>query len=311
VIDASNQLSESDETNNIIEATRYVSQRMTADTYPPVVSGLTVDNGAREVGKREVTLTALVEDLPDPANPTALVSGPSHIYYVELHWYSGMGGGAGSWIPVYWTDWLHYNGSPINFTLHPTPGLRFLQAWGADTAGNISNLPDGGSLTYIPSEDEVAQGEVRVYRREVAAGQCLTVQIVPTAADMDPDLYVWPPAGDPVYSLNGAGESDQVTIQPTMVGNYQIEVEGFTDAAYTITIDVAESCSQTRTVQPNEVVAKMPRSMPAIPVGEAPKLSEAPAPQEQIIQYLTFLSVTTASQRAESTQSLYLPVLTR
>jgi hypothetical protein len=311
VIDPGNQVAESDETNNIVEAKRHVSQRMTEDTYPPLVSGLRVDNGASEVRNRDVTLAALVEDLPDPANLTALVSGPGRIYYVELHWYSGMGGGAGSWIPVHWTDWLHYDGSPDNFTLHPTPGLRFLQAWGADTAGNISNLPDGRSLTYIPSEDEVAQGEVRVYRREVAAGQCLSVQIVPDAEQMDPDLYVWPPSGNPVYSLNGAGESDQVTIQPTAAGSYQIEVEGFTDAAYTITIDVTESCSQGRTVQPNVVAAKTPRSMPSIPVDEAPKLSEAPAPQEEIIQYLMFLSVATASRQAEATPSIYLPMLNR
>lgn len=311
VIDASNQVAESDETNNVVEAKRHVSQRITADTYPPVVSGLTVDNGASEVRKREVTLSALVEDLPDPANPTAPVSGANRIYYVELHWYSGVGGGTGSWIPVQWTEWLYYNGSPNNFTLHPTPGLRFLQAWGADMADNISNLPDGRSLTYIPSEDEVARGEVRVYRREVAAGQCLSVQIMPDAAQMDPDLYVWPPTGDPVYSLNGAGESDKVTIQPTVAGSYQIEVEGFTDAIYTITIDVTESCSQGRTAQPNRATAKTPRTMPSIPVDEAPKLSEAPAPQQEIIQYLMFLSVTNAARSAESTQSIYLPMLTR
>jgi hypothetical protein len=307
VIDAGDVFTESDETNNIVEATRHVSMRMAADTYPPVVSGLTVDNGAREVRKRDVALSALVEDLPDPANPTALVSGPNRIYYVELHWFSGIN----SWIPVNWTDWLLYHGSADDFTLHPTPGLRYLQAWGADASGNISNLPDGRSLTYLPNEDEVAQGEVRVYRREVAAGQCLSVQIVPDAAQMDPDLYVWPPAGNPVYSLNGAGASDQVTIQPTVAGSYQIEVEGFTDAVYTITIDVTESCSQGRTDQPNLVAAKTPRSVPSIPVDEAPKLSEAPAPQEEIIQYLMFLSVAKSSARTESTQNLYLPVLTR
>ncbi|MBX2999436.1 MAG: hypothetical protein KF893_13050 [Caldilineaceae bacterium] len=310
VIDASDKVAESDETNNIIEATRHVSMRMLADTYPPVVSNLTVDNGAREVHKRDVDLSALVEDRPDPVNPDALISGAAHIYYVELHWYSNIGS-AGRWIPVNWTQWLPYSSRADSFTLHPTPGLRFLQAWGADAAGNISNLPDGRSLTYIPSEDEVAQGEVRVYRRQVSAGQCLSVQIVPAAANMDPDLYVWPPSGNPVYSINGAGAMDRVIIQPTVTGSYQIEVDGFTDAVYSITIDVTESCSQSRTLQPAAVRAKTPRSAPFLPVDEAPKLSEAPAPQEQIIQYLVFLSVTTAARNVESTQNIYLPMLAR
>lgn len=311
VIDASGNVAETDETNNVVEATRHVSLRIATDTYPPVVSDLSVNGGVNEVNERDVSLYALVEDRPDPANPSAQVSGASNIYYVELHWYSGIGGSGGSWIPVNWTEWLWYDGNPHNFTLHPTPGLRFLQAWGADAAGNISNLPDGRSLTYIPNEDEVASGEVRVYRRQVAAGQCLSVEIVPQAANMDPDLYVWPPSGDPVYSLNPAGETDRVTIQPTVAGSYQIEVEGFTDAVYTINIDVAENCSQGRAEAPAAVTAKTPRSAPSIPVDEVPNLTNAPVPQEQINQYLMFISVTSNARRLESTQSIYLPALSR
>lgn len=310
VIDASNNVAESDETNNIVEATRYVSMRISADTYPPVVSNLTVNGGVSEVHEQDISLHAVIEDLPDPAHPNALVSGPSNVYYVELHWYNGVNG-AGSWIPVNWTEWLWYSGEPDNFTLHPTPGLRYLQAWGADGAGNISNYPSGRSLNYIPNQDEVAQSEIRVYRREVAAGQCLSVEIVPQAANMDPDLYVWPPTGPVVYSLNGAGETDRVIIQPTQAGSYQIEVEGFTDAVYTIQIDVTASCNQGRADDPAEISAKSPRSVPAIPVDEAPSLTESPVPQEEIFQYLMFLSVTTTSRRVESTQSIYLPVLTR
>jgi hypothetical protein len=311
VIDASNNVAESDETNNIVEATRQVSMRLVADTHPPVVSGLAVNGGVNEVSEPEVELSALVEDLPDPVNPSTLVSGPSRIYYVELHWYSGLGGNGGSWIPVNWTEWLPYDGSSDSFTLHPTPGLRFLQAWGADGAGNISNRPDGRSLTYVPDQDEVSQGEVRVYRRSVEAGQCLSVQVIPQAANMDPDLYVWTPSGNPVYSINGAGEVDRVTIQPTVAGSYQIEVEGFTDAVYTININVSANCSLSRADQPAEVTAKAPRAIPAIPVEEAPSLTDAPAPQEEIIQYLMFLSVSSASRQTEATPTIYLPMLNR
>ncbi|MEZ4634209.1 MAG: hypothetical protein R2856_04395 [Caldilineaceae bacterium] len=68
---------------------------------------------------------------------------------------------------------MTYEDAP-RFELHPTPGLRYLQAWGADAAGNISNLPDGRRLNFIPAEDEVVAGEIRVYRPETAAGSAST-----------------------------------------------------------------------------------------------------------------------------------------
>ncbi|MEZ4634210.1 MAG: hypothetical protein R2856_04400 [Caldilineaceae bacterium] len=68
------------------------------DTYPPVVSNLQVNGGVKEVSQQQVELSATITDDVDPENPNAVVSGPNRIYYVELHWYSGIGG-HGSWIP--------------------------------------------------------------------------------------------------------------------------------------------------------------------------------------------------------------------
>ncbi|MEZ4832833.1 MAG: CARDB domain-containing protein [Caldilineaceae bacterium] len=172
VIDAEYVVAETDEDNNVVVIYRRVSVAQTQDTYPPVVSNLQVNGGVKEVSQQQVELSATITDDVDPENPNAVVSGPNRIYYVELHWYSGIGG-HGSWIPVNWTSWLTYEDAP-KFELHPTPGLRYLQAWGADAAGNISNLPDGRRLNYIPAEDEVVAGEIRVYRQETAAGSAST-----------------------------------------------------------------------------------------------------------------------------------------
>ncbi len=316
VIDPENAVVESDEDNNVVITERTVSLVQGSDTYPPTIHDLRVNGGEAEVGQRTVSLSAIIEDGVDPNKPAALVSGPNSVYYVELHWYSGVANGSGSWIPVNWTQWMPYNGEATAFVLHPTSGLRFLQAWGADAAGNISSLPAGRSLTYIPEEDEVAAGEIRVYRKEVAAGQCLKVEVTPSQNDMDPDLYVWSPAGSlQGLSNNSAGIKDTVTIQPTATGSYQIEVEGFTDAGYHLTIQVTDSCAGERSgIETQETSAKMPRSMPSIPVSEAPNLDEAPMPQADITQSIVFLSVITNGDRSEfagADKKIYLPALTR
>jgi hypothetical protein len=312
VIDAGGDVAESDETNNIVKISRRVWQQLGEDTYAPLVTKFHLDTGEDEVHEREIALVSQLEDRPDPKNPHAFISGPSRIYYAELHWYAGIGNGTGSWIPVTWTHWLPYDKEPDEFVLHPTPGLRYLQAWGADAAGNISVLPALFDLTYIPDSDEVEAGEIRVYRRKVAGGACLDVRITPAAPSMDPDLYVWGPTGDLAgFSLEGAGMVDRVTVQPADAGVYQIEVEGFTAADYSIQIDVSEHCNGLRNTQPNAVTAKTPRTVPVLPVDEAPGAEDAPAPQEEIIQYLTFLLVTTADQRNNQAPGIYLPMLTR
>lgn len=315
VVDPTHVIAETNEDNNIIITERRVSAAQTEDTYPPVISNLQVNGGTREVNQPQIYLSATLEDGIDPENPAAIVSGPANVYYVELHWYTGVGGGNGSWIPVNWTGWLPYDEAPDTFELHPTGGVRYLQAWGADAAGNISNLPDGRRLNYVPEEDEVAAGEIRVYRQEVEAGRCLNVELTPAQADMDADLYVWGPDGSlQGFSINGAGLHDSVYVQPTETGSYQIEVEGFTDARYHLSISVQDSCGIGNTDDDGtlEGVAKAARMTPAIPVDNSPAVNEAPLPQEEIGQLLSFLPVLAGGQssnQVQMTEMLFLPVL--
>lgn len=308
VIDAAQNVAESNEDNNVVVVERKITMPLTEDTYPPVISNLQVNTGVKEVNQQQIELSATVQDNADPDNPDAFVSGPSRIYYVELHWYSGIGGG--SWIPVNWTSWLGYENAPYAFDLHPTPGLRYLQAWGADGVGNVSNQPDSRRLNYIPEEDEISAGEIRVYRQEANDNQCLNVQLSPSQADEDADLYVWGPEGTlQGFSINGAGINDTVIIQPTDAGTYQIEVEGFTNAHYRLTINLQAECS-VAAVESRAISNKTPRQTPAIPVNDSPNINEAPLPQPQIIQSLIFspwITVDTADLQTQD--KLFLPML--
>jgi hypothetical protein len=318
VIDPTSVVNESDESNNVVSRTIHVRQQVVADTYPPVASALQV-NGSLEPGVRveqvAVTLQGSLVDEQDPNNPDAVISGPSRVYYAELHWSPRAAQGAGSWVPVKWTEWLGYNGLPHAYELHPTPGIRYIQMWGADAAGNISARPALRRVNYIPNEDEVEQGEVRIYRQNVTAGQCLAVSVEPLGAQMDPDLYVWAPDGTLAgFSVNGEGLVDAVQIQPTMAGAYQIEVEGYTAASYKLTIEVSSQCVTSRSGESPEAISqKEVRSEPAIPVNNQPEEDDEniAQPQQELLQFLIFLSSLGRESRADAGIQLFIPTVSR
>lgn len=318
VIDAGGAVNESDESNNIVTRTMHVRQQMVADTYPPVASNLRVNGSAApsvQVEQTAVTLQGSLVDGADPNNPNAVISGPSRVYYAELHWSPRAAQGAGSWVPVKWTEWLGYSSLAHAYELHPTPGVRYIQMWGADVAGNISAQPALRRVNYVPNEDEVDQGEVRVYRQDVAASRCLSVRVEPLGAQMDPDLYVWAPDGSLAdFSINGAGQVDAVQIQPTMAGTYQIEVEGYTAASYKLTIEVSSQCVTGRVGESQDAVSqKAVRSAPAIPVDNQPEETDeniAP-PQQELIQFLIFLSSLGRETRSQVSFDLFIPSVNR
>lgn len=314
VIDPDNVIQENNEQNNLVKRVISVRQVTTTDLTAPVALDLQINDGETEITNTNVDLTVDAED------PGEHSSGVSQAYYVELHWNSGLGDASGNWIPVQWTKWLQFDEQPHEWNLHPTPGLRYLQAWVADAAGNISARPASQRVSYIPETDTVSAGEIRVYRHTVAADQCLQVRIEPTAATMDPDLYVWSPSytlGDPPagYSLAAAGEIDEVVVSPTQAGTYQIEVEGITDATYRLQIESGDSCGSGRqaTERPKSVTAKAPRTAPVIPVNEAPG-DDVVAP-ESLREHLSFMPALfnrfTDNRHLSSQNQLFLPWLNR
>jgi hypothetical protein len=83
----------------------------------------------------------------------------------------------------------------------------------------------------------------------------------------------------------GAGVNDTVIIQPTDAGTYQIEVEGFTNAHYRLTINLHAECS-VAAVASQAISNKTPRQTPAISVNNSSNINEAPLPQKETIQSL-------------------------
>ena len=232
VIDPGNIISETDETNNTVQRTIMI-RPVTADMTPPTINSLEINGGASQVTTRTISLEMSAIDNPGG-------SGLGSVLYVELHYIAG----ARRWVPVQWTSWLDYHDQPHSWTLYPTSGLRYIQTWVADKAGNISATSVKALINYIPPATSLAAGEINVYRQLAQAGQCLVVRVTPLNGD--PDLYVWPPdyqLGDSYwYSLNGPGQIDAVTTPNTEAGVYQIEVEGASDGEYQLEVLVGDTC---------------------------------------------------------------------
>ncbi len=310
-IDPENIITETDEANNVISRTVEVLATH-RDTIPPTVTALRIRGGEgsliglqaggdTETSTRLITLTVQGQDNPGG-------SGVAQVFYAELHWSAG----ARSWQPVQWTEWLPYGRDHV-WELHPESGMRYIQAWLVDRAGNISAAPMQALVNYIPAQETILEREVRVYRKSVMAGECLTVQVTPISGD--PDLYVWPPAyqsGDLYwYSLNGTGETDEVQITAPRSGLYQIEVVGFTDAAYQLTMTVTGSCELTTAAEKTAFNERVLRSQPIVPTESEPPAELAIAPVRFLPGYTLYLPVLFKAPERPGPIQVYLPLIRR
>jgi hypothetical protein len=227
-IDPDNDISETIETNNTISRTIAVLPP-TMDTEPPTIDSFTIGYGVEMTDVPTVTLEVSAED-------NVGGSGMGSIFFVEFEYVQG----AGRWVPVQASGWLTYTNS-YTWTLVPVAGVRYMQAWAADRAGNISTSPYVDSINYLPPDgDQIGAGQVRFYRLHVEAGQNLNVTVTPISGD--PDLYIWSPDGRLAGMSNESIGEDQVSIyvdgETNVAGTYQIEVHGYTAANYTISISL-------------------------------------------------------------------------
>jgi hypothetical protein len=190
--------------------------------------------------------------------------------------------------------------------------VRYIQAWAADRAGNVSVAARKARINYVPASETLAQGETRVYRVRVEAGQCLTVLVEPQSGD--PDLYVWPPGYQtpdehwPKYSLNGEDQADQVQFTALESGVYQVEVEGYTQATYRLTITVSDSCglSVTRALASD---GKTPREQPVVPLSSEPP-GQLAMPELPAATYALYLPmINKAYSPGAERNRIYLPII--
>jgi hypothetical protein len=142
---------------------------------------------------------------------------------------------AGLWAPVQNTGWIAYQSS-YPLTLTGSSGLRYVQAWVSDEAGNIS--PRGGYavINYNQAPEAIALGQMRMFRYSVALGLTATVRLETVSGDAD--LYVWNPDGTLAGSsvLPGTAD-DEVAVTAAISGEHQVEVYGYAAGQYRLTIE--------------------------------------------------------------------------
>jgi len=249
VIDPDAELPETTRENNYVERF-FTLLPPIMDEEPPVINDLRVNDGAEATADPNVVVTI---DASDTGG-----SGVASMYLVEREFNSS----ARQWVAIQSTGWVPFQ-SPFPFRLTDRGGVRYIQAWVSDGAGNIAEGTVKTRIDYLPPADAVQAGQVRIYRRAVTAGQVVHARLEVVSGDAD--LYVWRPDGGQSWVSNYAGTAtDEVVFTAPMSGDYQFEVFGFQSSTYRLTIDSAESRGATVSERSYLAPDKSARTQPVI-----------------------------------------------
>jgi streptogramin lyase/uncharacterized protein YegL len=291
-IDPHNVISEDIEINNVVSRTVQVLPcPPEVDRVAPRVDSFEIKGGVDTTYNIESPLSLSATDFPRPGPNT----GVARMNFVEYLFNDA----ADVWVPVQVSGWQTF-AELSRWSFYPEGGMRFLQAWASDGAGNISRYPNFKYINYIKPCAAVSRNGVRIYRQSVEEGDILHVEVAP--CNGDPDLYIWPSdweQGQPPWVKNQSGNAiEQLSIPITTTGEYQIEVYGYTSARYNINIEVEEATTSmfqalldtvTRTPletgrrAPTGAMAKLERNAPALPPSSEPgtdMIPVDPAPYE-------------------------------
>ncbi len=223
VIDPDDAVAESIESNNIISRTITVLPPLPSDITPPVITNFTINDGATSTSQKQVVLDVTATDVG---------SGVESVLFVEYEYVQSVGG----WVPGQMSDWLPYADANVDYpwALLPSPGVHYLQVWGADAAGNIS-APFSQFIGYQPDVIDISAGQIHVYRERLTLGAGLQVRL--TVLDGGTvDFYVWRPDASLVQLVEGVNIFEEIVFTADMDGVYQIEVEAQTNANYRLEI---------------------------------------------------------------------------
>jgi hypothetical protein len=303
VIDPDNAIVEADEANNVISRTVSVLPPAT-DQIAPSVDRFAINDGDETTGILTVTLDTTASD-PPPS------SGLASLLYIEYEYSPS----AGQWVPVQSSTWLPYASARENYpwVMLPSAAMKYLQAWAADGVGNISLHPYGRHINYLPPTDRVAQGQSRIYRFALAAGQQLTARVIPASGD--PDLYVWAPDYQTrlpwVSDLSGSA-TDQVSFAAPVSGTYQVEVYGYTAAEYRLTVTTTAGKGAKQPIQPGggRTAAKPAPSQPIVALSNVPG-GQVGLPVPPAAQRRVYLPVALRNDPSSPQRQVYLPVALR
>ena len=269
IIDPDQTVTEQNRSNNVVTRT-FTVQGTAADLLAPRTDSLRIGASATDLTEVITTSTPLVylfTQATDDFPPAPAGSGVQEVRYIELEYNQG----ANLWVPVRDSQWLNYtlNSSGYRWELTPTGGIHYIQAWTKDQAGNISRYPNQKGINYLPPVERVERNQTRVYRQNLAVGQCLTVKLKPLSGDSD--LYIWPPdwkTGNPpwVSNLTNAAADDFTLTgsQVTVAGEYQIEVYGYSNTTYELSIQPDVCTFSNISIQGGVEPTKQLRSNPLI-----------------------------------------------
>jgi hypothetical protein len=135
------------------------------------------------------------------------------------------------------SGWIGYHPT-YTWELSAGDGVKYLGAWVADSAGNISAL-DKRALAYtnlVGESQSLANGQRTQYRFAMDQGKIAAFYV--TALAGDPDLYVWQPRYTfwPTNYSNGHGEEDAAGRRAYEAGVYLVEVAAVGDSRYRLTL---------------------------------------------------------------------------
>jgi len=230
-IDPDNRIGEANETNNLLVRTVTVragdvipDQDLTA----PHVDLFSIGDNTGTTTRQAITVAVEVSD-PLPS------AGVESVAFVEYEYAAS----AGAWQIAQLSAWLPYHQTPATYDwqLRATPGLKYLQAWAKDKAGNISHFPYTRYVNHAPPTQIIDLEYVHFLRYLLQAGERITIHL--EAFTGDPDLYVWPPdhaAGRPPWGSNLRSSVDTISFAAPVAGIYQIEIYGYTAAEYQLLI---------------------------------------------------------------------------
>jgi hypothetical protein len=262
VIDPEGLLAETTKANNVARRTLTILPPA-PDTTPPQITSLIVNGGAPSTDNATISIAIEAVDLARLMIDTG-GSGVNSMLLVEREFNSS----ARQWVAVQQTGWIPFQ-SPYAMTLTSRGGVRYIQAWVADRAGNISEATFKTRIDYMPPSETIRAGQVRLYRRDLALNEVVTVHLETMRGDAD--LYVWAPDGSRSWVSNKEGlEDDEVSLVAPQAGTYQIEVYGYQESDYRLTVTIGGTAVAGAAEVTHVNAAKPARTQPIIALTNEP-----------------------------------------
>ncbi len=235
VIDSSNKVAEQDETNNVIvRQITVMPPPNPGDHTSPIVNLFKINLGAATTENLDVSLYLSASDVGSRVTKTIFAE---FVYSQTIN----------TWVPVHTSEWMPFTGSSTTYPwkIDTTPGAHYLISWVSDQYGNIS-APYMTHINYNPGIIVVEQNQVSIYRLALQAGQTITATL--TSISGDADIYAFSPLHlDGNRVLVGAsystGTEDKIVIHAAETGVFQLEIEGYSAAQFSLTLQIAGTSS--------------------------------------------------------------------